>query len=466
MKKRWLCMTKIAEIIFISSQKVLKFFLTTILNDTYHNAPHFYGVWSVVKIFWRWKSMGEFKLEVVDTRFGKNNPYFVPDRGTRIAEAQLFLEKLYKNPLYFGNYLLHEYGCLWLEQNGEKITMSFDVTQSAQRQAMAITEIQKSDEGYNVFFGVSLTNKPFPENRRAGVKDINLQLGIWIDIDVQGGTHIGEKYPPSRELAMSFLPLKPSIVVNSGYGIHAYYLFSKVLVIGEHNRNEATERNRKFIEIVRNNAGVYKEAVESVQDLSRILRMPGTFNYKLEDDNPPICCVIQDNAVKYNLAELDEFIDANYKSIPEPAEKIISSATKVSSKNFMSPNLLTEQQPRKNLKEVTRKDLIQIIKTVPFEIFFPERDRHEGWVCPKCDSGKGVHGTGISKTPHGNKYTCWKCHKTGDVIDWLKYGHNFYFNEALQYGAKILGLKLQRNKVEIDGSTFAIMKGLDKHDSK
>ena len=362
--------------------------------------------------------------------------------------------------------MVHKYSYLWLEKDGEKITMSFDVTQSAQRKAMAITAVQKSDEGYNVFFGVSLTNKPFPENRRAGVKDINLQLGIWIDIDVQGGTHIGEKYPPSREVAMSFLPLKPTIVANSGYGIHAYYLFSQALVIGEHNRDEATERNRKFIEIVRSNAGNFKESVDSVQDLSRILRMPGTFNYKIEDDKPPICWVIQDNFVKYNLVELDEFIDANYKPTPQPEQKINISANEVGNKNFIPPNLLTEQQPRKNLKEMTRKDLIQIIKTAPFEIFFPERDRHEGWVCPKCGSGRGVHGTGISKTPRGYKYTCWNCSKTGDVIDWLKYGYNFDFNEALQYGAKILGLKLQSNKVEIDSSNFDIMKGMNKHDSE
>ncbi len=207
---------------------------------------------------------------------------------------------------------------------------------------MAITAVQKSDEGYNVFFGVSLTNKPFPENRRAGVKDINLQLGIWIDIDVQGGSHIGEKYPPSIEVAISFLPLKPSIIVNSGYGIHAYYLFSKALVIGEHNRNEATERNRKFIEIVRENAGNYKESVDSVQDLSRILRMPGTFNYKIEDDKPPVCWILQDNAVKYNLTELDEFIDSNYKPIPEPEPKIKISVHEVGNKNFIPQNLLSE----------------------------------------------------------------------------------------------------------------------------
>lgn len=420
-----------------------------------------YGVRSVELFLSEAKSMEEFKLEVVDTRYGKNNPRFLPNRAERIAESQLFLEKIYKNPLHFGNYLLHEYSCLWLEKDGEKITMSFDVTQSAQRQAMAITAVQKSDEGYNVFFGVSLTNKPFPKNRRAGFKDINLQLGIWIDIDVIGGTHIGDKYPPSNEVAISFLPLRPTIIVNSGYGIHAYYLFSKVLVIGEHNRDEATARNRKFIEIVRNNAGTYKEAVDSVQDLSRILRMPGTFNYKVEGDKPPICWILQDNDVKYNLVELDEFIDSNYKPTPEPEPKINISVQEVGNKNFLPSNLLTEQ-PRKFLKTVTRKELIQKIKTAPFEIFFPERDRHGGWVCPICGSGRGVHGTGISKTPRGYKYTCWHCHLTCDIIEWLERSYYFNFNETLEYGAKILGLKLQTNKVEIDSSNFDIMKGMDK----
>ena len=190
--------------------------------------------------------------------------------------------------------------------------------------------------------------------------------------------------------------------------------------------------------------------------------MPGTFNYKVEDDKPPICWILQDNAVKYNLAELDEFIDSNYKPIPEPEQKINSSFHEVVNKNFIPQNLLSEQ-PRKFLKTVSRKELIQKIKIAPFEIFFPERDRKGGWVCPKCGSGKGVHGTGISKTPRGYKYTCWNCNKTGDVIDWLKYGYNFDFNEALQYGAKILGLKLPSNKVEIDSSTFDILKGMNKN---
>ena len=96
------------------------------------------------------------------------------------------------------------------------------------------------------------------------------------------------------------------------------------------------------------------------------------------------------------------------------------------------------------------------------EIFFPERDRHDGWVCPKCGSGRGSHGTGISKTPRGYKYTCWHCNLTCDIIEWLERSYHFDFNEALQYGAKILGLKLPSNKVEIDSSNFDIMKGMDK----
>lgn len=135
----------------------------------------------------------------------------------------------------------------------------------AQLQAMAITAVQKNEEGYDVFYGMCLTDKPMPKKCRAKQHDISLQPSIWIDIDVQGGLHSGENYPESIETAISFLPFTPSAIVNSGYGIHAYYCFSKILVIGEHNRNEAKLRNKKLISIVRHNVEVYGTAVDSTR---------------------------------------------------------------------------------------------------------------------------------------------------------------------------------------------------------
>ena len=162
------------------------------------------------------------------------------------------------------------------------------MTLPAQILAMAITAVHTSEEGYDVFYSVCLTDLPMPEHIRAKKNDVSLQTSIWVDIDIIGGVHVGESYPTTIETAMSFLPFKPSIIVNSGYGLHAYYLFSKALLISDYNRDVAEARNKKLISIIRHNAGIYEKAVDSVQDLSRIMRMPGTFNYKSNSTTPPL----------------------------------------------------------------------------------------------------------------------------------------------------------------------------------
>lgn len=380
------------------------------------------------------------------------------NRRQRIKEAQNFLEFQYKS-LHLGNWK-DKYSYLWIKNNDEKCTLAFNMSLPAQLQAMAITATQKNEEGYDVFYGVCLTDNPMPEKFRAKQHDISLQSSIWIDIDVQGGLHSGKNYPESIETAISFLPFQPSVIVNSGYGIHAYYIFSKMLVIDEHNRAEAELRNQKLISIVRHNSGVYRTAVDSVQDLSRIMRMPGTFNYKLGFENQPLCRVLQSRQTFYNIDELDNLIENSIKNIPVETECYNKNLKLSSTKHILStPNIFDCD----NLsgRTVTREELIQFIRVSPFEKFFPERDRIGGWICPKCGSGSGANGTGISQ--HKNiQYHCWHCGKHGDIIDWIKYSYNMDFNEALKYGAKVLGLKYYSNfsePIKIDSSNFAFRKG-------
>lgn len=242
-------------------------------------------------------------------------------RIERISASETFLRMLYKS-LHLSNFKRNKYGYLWIKKGSEKLTLTFDMTLPSQVLAMAITAIQKSEEGYDVFYGVCLTDIPMSENIRSKKSDISLQTSIWLDIDIAGGVHVGESYPTNVETATSFLPFKPSIIVDSGYGIHAYYLFSKALVIGNYNRDEAETRNKKLISIVRHNAGIYGKAVDSVQDLSRIMRMPGTFNYKSDSNVPPLCRVIKLNNVVYRVDELDDLIETSFRFYPARSQRI------------------------------------------------------------------------------------------------------------------------------------------------
>ena len=246
------------------------------------------------------------------------------NRRKRINEAQNFLEFQYQS-LHLGNWK-DKYSYLWIKNNDKKCTLAFNMSLLAQLQAMAITA-------------------------------------------VQGGLHSGKNYPESIETAISFLPFQPSVIVNSGYGIHAYYCFSKTLVIGEHNRAEAELRNKKLISIVRHNAGVYGKAVDSVQDLSRIMRMPGTFNYKLGFNNQPLCRVLQSRQTFYNIDELDNLIENSIKNIPVETECHSKNLKLHSTKHILlKPNIFDCDNLSGRI--VTHEELIQIIRASPFEKFF------------------------------------------------------------------------------------------------
>ena len=241
----------------------------------------------------------------------------------RSAIELQFLNSLYRD--------IHS-GCiyLWLKKDDEKITIPFDLSEPDVLFKMAEDGIKYNDEGYNVFFSVCTTDKMFDEHDRASKENILGQLATWADIDVEGGDHKKSKLPPDFNIATSFLPLSPSILVHSGYGLHAYYLFPEMKPITNENLEESETLNKNLIDVIRLNAGDYKNGVDYVQDLTRVMRLPGTYNYKLGRDDAPLCHIITTNDVRYTPQELREKIDALLPSKNDANKKRPSSMEKLS----------------------------------------------------------------------------------------------------------------------------------------
>lgn len=216
---------------------------------------------------------------------------------TRVEVAKKFLTLLYANTPE------KHFAYLWIKRGDEKITICFEVTDSTEIQSMAETAIEKSNKGFDVFCSICTTDKKIDSSHRAKSTDVSCQTAIWTDIDVQGGKHIGDKYPPNFETAQSFLPFEPSILVNSGYGLHGYYLLDQPLIITDNNRELATQTNKNLLDLIRLNAQTYSNSVDAVQDLARVLRVPGTFNYKLKE-SPQIVSLALTKDIRYNWADL------------------------------------------------------------------------------------------------------------------------------------------------------------------
>lgn len=126
-----------------------------------------------------------------------------------------------------------------------------------------------------------------PRRGRGGADDIVSIPGVWADIDVDTGCHgtAADELPlPTIEgahLLVSDVGLEPTVVVDTGGGLHVWWLFDAPLVIAtEHDRAEVTALSAGFgatlVELGRRR-GVH---VDNVSDLARVMRPAGTMNRK------------------------------------------------------------------------------------------------------------------------------------------------------------------------------------------
>lgn len=134
--------------------------------------------------------------------------------------------------------------------------------------------------GMEVYFGVGLVRDPAAISRRKGTQvnyvrgdasDISHIAALWADVDFK---HISEEEAWDRLLAMTY---PPTLIVHSGHGFHCYWVFGRPIVIEDAERWQAVSAGWQ--------AQVATELhtkLDSAWDLSRVLRVPGTTNYKAE----------------------------------------------------------------------------------------------------------------------------------------------------------------------------------------
>jgi hypothetical protein len=117
--------------------------------------------------------------------------------------------------------------------------------------------------------------------------------GFWADIDVAGPAHKKPNLPPTLEAATEFLERglfpthPPSLIVHSGNGLQGYWLFPEPWTFDtpeEHKR--ASVISHRFSETIKEAAKAKGWAVDSVFDLARVLRIPGTLNHKSDPPRP------------------------------------------------------------------------------------------------------------------------------------------------------------------------------------
>lgn len=233
----------------------------------------------------------------------------------RIAQAQQLFELLYaKIPAGNFAYLIKFAG-------GTKC-YTFEINDSEQRKAMAAKAVELSDKGFDLWHSVNPVNVKPSDGKRGDENVVSYQTACIVDIDIKSDAHKADNLVKTFDEARACLPFTPSIIIDSGFGMHAYYLFDKPLAITNLNREDCKRRNKLLLDVIRSRANENK--IDAVDDLPRILRTPGTKNYKCGKDNDaPLCRLVEVNDTRFTPEQLDEMLNdfAPMISTPELSKK-------------------------------------------------------------------------------------------------------------------------------------------------
>ena len=86
-------------------------------------------------------------------------------------------------------------------------------------------------ENSDWYFGLSLggPGQSFVRRQRVAAARSGGIPGLWADLDFEDPAHKANiAHPPDRESVLGFLmdlPVRPTLMVDSGHGIHGYWLF-------------------------------------------------------------------------------------------------------------------------------------------------------------------------------------------------------------------------------------------------
>lgn len=164
-----------------------------------------------------------------------------------------------------------------------------------------------------------------PSKQRATKRTVVGIAGVWADIDVNGGPEgkTGAASDTSEALALAESLLIPTFVINSGYGIQAWWLFETGPWIfhEEAERDEAQKIVAGFQGALKAEAKKRGYTIDSTWDLARLMRVPGSFNHK--GSRPAPVEVMDDGGPRFDRSAL-EAIGLEYQDQRASALQMIS----------------------------------------------------------------------------------------------------------------------------------------------
>ena len=202
----------------------------------------------------------------------------------------------------------------------------------------------------NIFFGVN------PRCKAGGGKKQHVRLArsVWTDLD-------DISVDDARQRVCSAKMPKPSLLVDSGHGVHAYWLLDEPVEFRRKEKRAGFERKLKTI--------YQRLGADSTQDVSRLLRLPGFLNVKnaRNGEEATRCVLVDCNGRKHSLdAIASGWSDTGEKDVRKRYQRLAGVGCERLRRSNESRDFVNSlvRQLEKPVEDRSRRDFAVVCKLV------------------------------------------------------------------------------------------------------
>lgn len=193
-------------------------------------------------------------------------------------------------------------------------TLSVAVGSPRRRRKIRANQIDTLIADRDVWWSINPTD---PETAMATTKDVTRVAALQFELDCKNGSTMENSVATIKALTEAFG--KVSAVVQSGGGLHVYIAVADGHITpGVFTHADAAGMAERLGRLVQRIAETHGAVADSVFDLTRLLRVPGSINTKY-DPPRPVQALAVDGAAPYLRADILERLDTAEKQFPPPA---------------------------------------------------------------------------------------------------------------------------------------------------
>ena len=201
----------------------------------------------------------------------------------------------------------------------------------------------------NTYISVWPRRGDIPDGLRGGSDDTEYMTCLFADCDVLGPAHKDQRLPPSKEALLDYLKnveQLPTLIVDSGYGLYPFWILKDPVRIGDEKaRDKASGTLKGFGKFLIQEFKAKGWALDNAFDPGRMLRAPGSNNFKLKDPAP--CRILWESGIFYTLDDFNHYLEVPTQVEREPfpvGEKVAGSAERIMDKCFLAQKMQKEPE--------------------------------------------------------------------------------------------------------------------------